>query len=210
MKDIAIFGAGGFGRETALLIHQCNLVSPAWNVVGFYDDAKQKGDLIGHLKVLGGIAEVEAISRDITIVVAIADPLTRKTIVERLTKNSRVSFPTLAHPLAQMGDTNNSIGKGCVFGCGVVLTTNIRVDDFCIVNLATTIGHDVHLGSFSSVMPGCSISGNVMIGPGSFIGTGARVLPSVSIGANCVVGAGAVVTKSFMDNKTLVGIPAHD
>ncbi len=37
MKDIAIYGAGGFGREVACLIKQINdsLENPRWNFIVF-------------------------------------------------------------------------------------------------------------------------------------------------------------------------------
>ena len=38
MKEIAIYGAGGFGREVACLINRINEVEPAWNLVGFFDE----------------------------------------------------------------------------------------------------------------------------------------------------------------------------
>ena len=34
MKDIAIFGIGGFGREVLALIKDINKVEPTWNFVG--------------------------------------------------------------------------------------------------------------------------------------------------------------------------------
>ena len=41
MNNIAIYGAGGLGREVALMIHQINSHNPdPWKIVGFYDDAK--------------------------------------------------------------------------------------------------------------------------------------------------------------------------
>ena len=38
MKDIAIYGAGGFGREVASLIKRINRIENQWNFVGFFDD----------------------------------------------------------------------------------------------------------------------------------------------------------------------------
>ena len=38
MKDIAFFGAGGFGREVACLIKRINEKEPTWNFIGFFDD----------------------------------------------------------------------------------------------------------------------------------------------------------------------------
>ena len=38
MKDIAIYGAGGFGKEVACLIKRINEQEPTWKLVGFFDD----------------------------------------------------------------------------------------------------------------------------------------------------------------------------
>ena len=47
MKDIAIFGAGGWGKEVACLIKEINKISiDKWNLIGFFDDAEDKKDYI--------------------------------------------------------------------------------------------------------------------------------------------------------------------
>ena len=38
MKEIAIFGAGGFGREIACIINQINQANHCWKFIGFFDD----------------------------------------------------------------------------------------------------------------------------------------------------------------------------
>ena len=38
MKKIAIFGAGGFGREVKWLIDDINEIQPNWEFIGFFDD----------------------------------------------------------------------------------------------------------------------------------------------------------------------------
>ena len=40
MKNIVIIGAGGVGRETALIIQQINELELTWNLIGFIDDNK--------------------------------------------------------------------------------------------------------------------------------------------------------------------------
>ena len=50
-NEIAIFGAGGFGLEVAMLIEQINAVSPQWKIVGFFDDRKVKGQIINDYPV---------------------------------------------------------------------------------------------------------------------------------------------------------------
>ena len=45
-KDIAIFGAGGFGREVLALIKEINRIEPQWNILGFFDDGLEKGEIV--------------------------------------------------------------------------------------------------------------------------------------------------------------------
>jgi len=207
MKNLAIYGAGGFGRETAWLIQEINQVQDSWNLIGFYDDGIAAGSLVDSMPVLGGIEELNRNTETLNLVIAIADPLVRKSLVHRIV-NSHVHFPSLAHPLARLGSQDNVMGNGCIITSGVIMTTGIVLGDFCIINLLTTIGHDVKLGSYTSVMPQCSISGNVQIGEGTFLGSGCRILQGITLGDHCIAGAGAVITKSFESKSTLLGVPA--
>lgn len=207
MKDIAIYGAGGLGREVALMIQQMNAQVDQWNLLGFYDDGIKKGNVIDHLPVLGGIKDLVDSPIDISLAVAIADPNVRKTIVDKL--SAQYAFPVLIHPACLAGADSNQFGRGCILTAGVVLTTGIKLGEFVILNLQSTLGHDVVMGDYSIVMPGCSISGNVKIGECTSVGTGARILQNLTIGGHCRIGAGAVVTKNCADAKTLIGVPAN-
>ncbi len=204
MKDIAIYGAGGFGREVALLIEQINNESKKWNFIGFIDD-----DPTHNAKVpfLGSGEAANRTLNNVSIAVAIANSSSRAKIVSGLT-NRTFDFPVLSHPGANLGSTSNHFGRGTIITDGVILTTGIFIGEFVIVNLATTIGHDVHIGDYCSVMPGTNLSGNVKVGSGSLIGTGAKVLQNITIGENVRVGAGAVVVRHVADHQTVVGIPA--
>ena len=58
MKDIAVFGAGGFGREVVCIINRINEDVPTWNFIGFFDDGVEKDTRISHHGiVLGGLEE---------------------------------------------------------------------------------------------------------------------------------------------------------
>jgi sugar O-acyltransferase (sialic acid O-acetyltransferase NeuD family) len=208
MLDLAIYGAGGLGREMALLIRQLNQVQIQWNLVGFYDDNHSLNQKVDEeLKIIGGIAELNQVKKPLSLLVAIADPMIRKSVVSKITAE-KIDFPVILHPNVS-GSPINKFGKGCVITAGCILTTGIQLGDFVIINLATTIGHDVRIGSFSSVMPGCNISGNVSIGENTLLGTGAKILQSLTIGQGCRIGAGAVVTRNFGNNLTVVGVPAR-
>ncbi len=208
MKKLAIYGAGGLGREVALMINQINQVDQQWDLIGFFDDGRRKNDCVDGLMVLGGINDVNAIQSSCAIVIAIADAASRESIVERI-NNNLINYPIIIHPKALLGSVENEWGEGTIITAGCIFTTGIVVGKFTIVNLACTLGHDVRLGDFCSVMPGCNISGNVVIGESTLIGTGTQVLQNITVGAHCTIGAGAVVINNIESGLTVVGIPAN-
>jgi sugar O-acyltransferase (sialic acid O-acetyltransferase NeuD family) len=208
MRDIAIYGAGGLGRETALLINQINAVKPEWTLVGFYDDGKSKNEIVDDLPILGALQDLQNHAHPLAVVIAIAHSATRKKVRNSLS-GGNINFPALVHPSVILGDIKrNSIGEGVIIGAGTILTTNIYLQPFVIINLSCTIGHDIVIGEFASIMPGCSLSGFLTIGEEVLIGTGAKILPQITIGSYSVVGAGAVVTEHVAERTTVVGVPA--
>ena len=84
MKDIAIFGVGGFGREVLTLIQDINRVSPQWNIVGFFDDGHEKGEMINGVPVLGKTEDLNKWDKDLSITIAIGTPRIKKRIVEKI------------------------------------------------------------------------------------------------------------------------------
>lgn len=208
MKKIAIFGAGGFGREVQFLIEEINSIKPTYEFIGFYDDGILKGSIINDYPVLGGINELNDYPESLSIAIAIGDPKTKATIIGKI-HNQYVNFPTLVHPQVIIGKIKfTSIGKGCIICAGVIITVNIQIGDFVILNLSCTVGHDTNIGDYSSFMPTVNISGEVNIEKGVYVGTGAKIINQLSIGESTIVGAGAVVSKSLPANCTAVGIPA--
>lgn len=207
LKDIAIVGAGGFGKETLVMINQINAINPQWQVTGFYDDGVAAGSIVAGLPVLGNLDALKRIDQELAVVVAVGDPKVKRSVVERI-QQSNLYFPTLIHPVATIGE-NIKAGAGCIVTAGCRLTIDIALGDFVLLNLNTTIGHDVHIDSFTSVMPGVHLSGYVQVGEEVLIGTGASVLQNVTIGNRSVVGAGAVVNKNVEPNRTVAGVPAR-
>ncbi len=207
VKDIAIVGAGGLGKEIAVLIHQINQLQLTWNVIGYYDDALPVGKkIVGHL-VLGNIDALNKIDYDLQVVIAIGDPMVKSKIVNRIA-NFKITYPVLVHPSASLG-LEVELGKGTIITAGCHLTVDVKTGDHVLINLNSTIGHDVSIGKFSCIMPGVHLSGFVSIGKSVLIGTGASVLQHLSIGASARVGAGAIVTKDVEPASTVKGIPAR-
>jgi sugar O-acyltransferase (sialic acid O-acetyltransferase NeuD family) len=207
MKNIAIIGAGGFGREVKTIIDSINKITPTYKFIGFYDDGYEMGEKVnGHL-VLGGVEDINSINDNCSIVIAIGEPQLKFAIFNKI-KNSKIDYPNIIHPNVLMSDDFVEIGIGNIIGAGCIITCNIVIKHFVILNLMCTVGHDTTLLSYSSFMPSVNISGEVLIQERVYVGTGCKIINQLEIGQNTIVGAGAVVSKSLPANCTAVGIPA--
>ena len=207
MKNIVIVGAGGFGREVKMLIDQINEESAKFNFIGFYDDLVEKGTKIDGFTVLGSVEELSQVSEPIAICVAVGAPETKKKIVSKLT-NPKFIFPNLIHPSVIMGIPLDSLGKGIIICAGTIITVNIVIGDFVILNLGTTIGHDTKIGNYCAFMPQSNIAGEVVLGESVYGGMGVGIINQVIVGDNVTLGAGSVLVKDIPSNCLAVGIPA--
>ena len=209
MKDIAIFGAGGFGKEVACLINQINEVDPQWNLVGFFDDGVEKGRMISHFgRVLGGMEEVNVYSQDLALTIAIGNPESLKRVRERI-RNERIYFPNIIAPTFGISDPETfSIGNGNIIGHGCAVSCDVSIGDFNILNADIVMGHDVNVGNYNIFMPDIRVSGEVTIGDENLIGVGGIILQQIKIGSRVHIGAGAVLMTKPKDGGTYLGNPA--
>ncbi len=207
MEKIAIVGAGGFGREVKMLIDQINSKINSYEFIGYYDDGFTKGTIINSNEVLGSILDLANTKEKLNVVVAIGAPDVKRKIIQKLS-NPNLIFPTLIHPSVLIGSEFVSIGKGCVICAGSIITCNIEIKDFVILNLMCSVGHDTTIHSYASFMPSVNISGEVVIHEGVYVGTGAKIINQLEIGKQTIIGAGAVVSKTLPEKCTAVGIPA--
>lgn len=207
MKNIAIIGAGGFGREVKTMLDSINKISPIYNFIGFYDDGFKEGDIVNNYPILGSVDDVNSISESCSIVMAIANPQIKQINLNKV-NNKYIDFPNIIHPNVLISDDFVEIGVGNIICAACVITCNVVIKDFVILNLMCTVGHDTTISSFASFMPSVNISGEVLIQERVYVGTGAKIINQLEIGQDTIVGAGAVVSKSLPENCTAVGIPA--
>lgn len=205
MKKIAIFGAGGFGREVVFLIEDINKKNNEWGIIGFFDDGK-KDETINDYKVLGGIEELNEIKEEIYLVLAIGDPIVKKEIFQKI-NNPLIKFPILVHPSVIISD-KVEIGEGSIICAGNIISVNLKIGRYVIINFDCTLGHDAIIGDFCSFMPSVNISGETEIGECTYFGTGALIINQRKVGKNVIIGAGSAVFKDIPDNCTALGNPA--
>ena len=209
MKDIAIFGAGGFGREVACLIKRINEKEPTWNFIGFFDDnAELKGTRNEYGTILGGLDVVNSWDKPLDVVLAIGSPR----IVEKISKNiinPKIEFPNVIAPDVIIVDPENfSMGKGNLATYGCLFSCNTHIGNFNSFNSYITIGHDTIIGDCNSFMPAVRISGSVQIGNRNFFGVNSVVLQQLKIGNDTVIGGSSIVIRKTKDGNTYVGNPA--
>lgn len=208
MKDIAIYGAGGFGREVACLIKRINEQKPTWNLIGFFDDGKDIGVENEYGRVLGGINELNAWEKKIDIVMSIGSPKVLKKIVDNIT-NPNVAFPNVIAPDVIFLDKDNmTIGKGNLICTGCLISCNTHIGNFNCLNDYVSIGHDTVIGDYNAFMTASRISGIVTIGQFNYFGVNCSVLQGLKIGDDVTVGAGSALMRRTKDGYTFVGVPA--
>lgn len=209
MKKIAIYGAGGFGREVACLIDKINEVEHTWYLIGFFDDGIEKGKMVSHFgPVLGGMDDLNNYDDDLCIVVAIGNPNTVKKVVEKIT-NPKIEFPNIIHPTVSYSDYQTfSIGKGNIIQGKCTFSCDVSIGDFNVLNGSVVLGHDVKMGSFNFLMPAVRISGDVTIGNVNFFGVNSVVLQQITIKDNVKLGAGSVLMTKPKENSLYIGVPA--
>ena len=212
--QLAIFGVGGFARETAWLARKCRQADAAGPVpvcfVGLAEDIARGA--VNGLDVLAAAAARQRFP-DALAVCAAGEPALRARLVAEATA-AGFCFATLIHPNTEYDDTTVTIQEGTVICTGGSLTTNIVVGRHVQINPGCTIGHDVILDDYASLAPGVRLSGYVHVKAGAYLGTGAVTVQGhqgrrLVIGEAAVVGAGAVVTTDVPAGATYVGIPAR-
>lgn len=208
MKDLAIYGAGGFGREIACLVNIINAEKPTFNFIGFFDDGRLKGEMNEYGKVLGGIEVLNNWNRPLSIVIAIGNPHIVEKIVSNI-NNTLIEFPNLISPDVKYLDQKTcSMGVGNVICTGCLFSCNTQIGNFNQFNGFITVGHDVIIGDFNSMMPGVRISGEVTIGNRNFWGFNSGIIQQKTVGNDVTIGAGAILLRKPKDGCTYVGIPA--
>lgn len=208
-RPLAIFGAGGLGREVLLLVQQLNEAGANWDVQGFYDDQPPAAPTVAGLPYLGTAADLCAAPGPLAVAVAVGSSASRAAVVARLAA-PQLHFPALVHPgVAVAAGQRLRLGAGCLIQQGCILTCDITLGSFVLLNLGCTVGHDAVLEDFCSLMPHANVGGGAHLAAGCYLGTNATVIQQVRVGAGTVVGAGAVVVRDLPAGITAVGVPAR-
>lgn len=208
MKDIAIYGFGGFGREVACLIYHINRKEPTWNIIGFFDDGVEVGTECKYGKVLGNIDTLNQWMSPLAVVIAIGSSAIIEKLAEAVT-NPMVEFPNLIAPNVFFFDEANvKLGKGNIITFGCRISCNVELGNFNVLNGCVSLGHDVTIGSYNVMFPDVRVSGQTVIGDKCFFGARTFVAQGLKIKDDSRLGAGAVVLRNPKPGFLYLGNPA--
>ncbi len=204
MEPIYIIGSGGFAKEVCSLI----LSLKQFEIISFIDIVSKPAIYL-HGKIIPVISENDFFKMDVSkntnLAIGVGNPLRIKNIAHNF---SQYKFPNLIHPSSIIDFEVVSIGKGNIITAGVIFTTCIKIGDFNLFNLYSTIGHDAHIGNFNVINPKVCISGEVHIGDCNLIGVNSTILQNIKIGNFTTIGANSLIIRATKDNLTYVGSPA--
>ncbi|MBO4871678.1 MAG: serine acetyltransferase [Muribaculaceae bacterium] len=211
MKDIAIYGAGGFGKEVACLIDRINKSQsePRWRLIGFFDDSKLTGTPISHYgPVLGGMRELNAWPKPLNVTIAIGHPQTLKQIAVSI-NNPNIEFPNVIDPTFVIADEQTfRIGRGNIIQKNCFLSCDVTIGDFNVLNGDVVFGHDAVAQDYNVFMPNTRISGCVTIENENLFGACSFVIQGLKIGNLVRLSPGSMLLTKPKDGCVYMGNPA--
>ena len=204
-KELYIIGAGSVGGHVALNIGE---YSKKYTITGFFDDDPAKiGTHQFGFEVIGTVDEALDINNK-EVVIGIALPSVKQKITEKLSANPSLRYPTLIHERAWISQ-NVTIGKGCIIYPGTTINFGSVIDDFVVLNVNCSLGHNTSVGRYSSFAPGVNTGGHSKIEDAVEMGIGASTLQDIHVGAGSVVGGQSMVINDVRPDSTVAGVPAR-
>jgi sugar O-acyltransferase (sialic acid O-acetyltransferase NeuD family) len=202
MEQLLIFPFNGNGFEAL------DCIDGQYEFIGFIDDTKQKQ----------GIHKFgfEVFSRDILLkypnakVLAVpGSPLTYSYRDETI-NNLGISedrYISLIHPKASVSKFAK-IGVNVLIMSGVVITSNVIINDHVCILPNSVVHHDSKIDTFTLIGSNVTIAGNTKIGKNCYVGSGSSVVNNITIEDNVMIGMGSNVISPITKNKKVVGNPA--
>jgi sugar O-acyltransferase (sialic acid O-acetyltransferase NeuD family) len=205
-KKLLIVGAGGFGREVLSYALDIPEEGRDWDVFGFLDDAPEALANYDISVPLVGSIDGHHPQEDEVFVCAVGSPKMKQRICDKLVSQGAV-FVSILHPLAYVGP-RVVLGRGCIVAPHAMLTCDIVLGDFVMLNCYSGCGHDVTIDSYSTLSAHCDVTGFCRLAKGVFMGSHATIMPEKNVGEFAVIGAGAVVVRNVPNGVTVYGNPA--
>ncbi len=201
MQDLIICSVGCHALEMAEIVERINRVSPTWNLLGFFAEAKRleahAGKTLHGYPVLGSIADLDRFP------------------AAALAPGNEFNDPFPIERAANIIDPTAFVSRGASFGRGLVLYpgcyvgVNARLGDRIFALSGAVINHDDVLEDGVCLCSNSTLAGQVYAEAGVYFGQSCTVRQYLRIGKGSLIGMGAVVVGDVPPNSVMAGNPAR-
>lgn len=207
VESVVVFGAGPHSKGIIDILNGME----QFKIVGVIDSERTINSLFYGYKVIGRQNQLSILTKTYNFnsgIVAVGDNYSREKIVlEILNQCQSFNFINVISKFTQISPSAK-IGVGNVIMPGVIISSEARVSNHCLINTKSNLEHNCIIENFASLSVGVRTGGFVKIGKYSAVSIGATILDRITIGENVVVGSGALVTKNLESDALYYGVPA--
>jgi sugar O-acyltransferase (sialic acid O-acetyltransferase NeuD family) len=204
---LAIYGAGGLGREVYEVAQAINCQKESWSQIIFIDDGSDIKDC-RKIPIYSLQNAVEKYSKEnIEICVAVGEPALRKLLFEKVVALG-IKLATLIHPDVSIPEST-IIGDGSIVCKYVSITCDITIGRNVYIHPMACIGHDSNIGDNSVISSFVDVAGNCNVGRNVFLAIGVVMKESISIGDKSIIGMSSVIHGDVPEAVIAMGNPAR-
>lgn len=202
---LAIYGAGGLGREIYEIAMRRNSASKLWNDIVFIDDFNEEGDYFGTQRI--HFESLLNYKKNYECIIAVGEPKSRENLYKKLMDHGM--------RLTNLIDTTAIISPTCKIAPGVIVCefstihTDVEIGCNALIQPFCDIGHDIKVGSHSVLSPFCAPGGGTIFGDRVFVGMKSALMEGLVIGDDAIIAMGSVVFRDVPPLSTVVGNPAR-
>jgi sugar O-acyltransferase (sialic acid O-acetyltransferase NeuD family) len=204
MHELVIVGAGGFAREIRELAPHC-FAAGSIRIKGFLSANPRDFDKFQVAEPILDDPERYTPAENERFLLAVGDVRLRKRLAESL-QSRGAKFISLVHPTAVVARTAK-LGEGCVLYPYSVVMNAAILDDFVLLNLHASAGHDTQIGRYCNLCPYATINGLGRLETEVFMGTHSSVLPGCRVGSGSKISAGSVAAHDVGPQTLVYGVP---
>lgn len=204
---LALYGAGGLGKEIMEMLSIQNERTSRWEKLLFIDDVTQEKEIMGcEVYPFVEFKKHYAPDSNVEILISLGDPINREKLFHRVEEEG--------YKFANYIDDMSFISPQAKYGRGVMIYANslpstVEIGDNVMIFGGAEIGHETVIGNHSIIGSQTFIGGHTVIGNNVFIGAHAALKDSISVGNNAAIALGAAVFNDVPDNSFAFGNPAR-
>ena len=194
---VVIVGAGNMGR----LVHDCLQGDDRWTCMAFHDDGLAGGTPHGL-----PIRDLGLLRGRMAAILAVGDPATRRTVVERL-EGDGPDWQTFIDRRSMVG-TEAALGRGTLVLSFAMVASGVVAGPFCYFSAYSHAGTGSSIGAYTSLLAGASV-GESVVGAECVPGLKSVCLDGAVLGDRVMVAPVVPVWRGVPDDALVAGNPAR-